>query len=453
MNSNNRTQQIYTVSGLTRQLKQLIESTYPFVWLTGEISNLSVPGSGHCYFSLKDDTALISGVIFRNQLKRIPFNPENGMRITGMGRLSLYEPRGSYQIIFEHMAPEGAGLLHAKFELLKKQLAHEGLFDAAHKRALPFLPKKISIITSPTGAVIRDIIQVSHRRFPGIHLEVVPVKVQGNGADVEILQAIEIVNKCATSQIIIIARGGGSLEDLAAFNSEKLARAVFASTLPVISAVGHQTDFTICDFVADLRAPTPSAAAELALPEKTKLFQNVFASQQALTVALGRSMERFKAHLKDLNSRLKSPRSRMDDLQMRLEDLQQRLTGQMRGQVSALGEKTLWYTKALTAASPARRISEQKETCRFMTQRLAQTMTTTLAAVRARTHENHSKLGALSPLAVLDRGYSITRTYGSEQKIITDSTTTQNGDSVEVLLARGRLICQVEKQYGQKENL
>jgi len=178
---------------------------------------------------------------------------------------------------------------------------------------------------------------------------------------VEILQAIETVNQCATSQVIIIARGGGSLEDLAAFNSEKLARAVFASTIPVISAVGHETDFTICDFVADLRAPTPSAAAELALPERATLFQNVFASQLALTVALGRSLERFKAHLKDLTARLKSPRSRMDDLRMRLEDLEQRLTGQIRGQISALEEKTAWYTKALTAASPARRISEKKK--------------------------------------------------------------------------------------------
>jgi exodeoxyribonuclease VII large subunit len=453
MNSNNRSQQIYTVSGLTRQLKQLIESTYPFVWLTGEISNLSVPASGHCYFSLKDDAALISGVMFRNQLKRMTFNPENGMRITGMGRLSLYEPRGSYQIIFEHMAPEGAGLLHAKFELLKKQLAHEGLFDADHKRALPFLPSKISIITSSTGAVIRDIIQVSHRRFPGVHLEVVPVKVQGDGADFEISQAIETVNKCSTSQLIIIARGGGSLEDLAAFNSETVARAVFASTTPVISAVGHETDFTICDFVADLRAPTPSAAAELALPEQEKLFQNIFTSQHALVAALGRSLERFRTHLKDLNSRLKSPRARMDDLRMRLEDLEQRLTGQMRGQLSAHGEKTAWYTNALHAASPIRRISEQKETCRFMTQRLAQGMAAILAAVRARTHESDSKLGALSPLAVLNRGYSITRTCDAQKKIITDSTTTQNGDSVEILLARGRLICQVEKQYGQKENL
>ncbi len=453
MNSNNTSPQIYTVSGLTRQIKQLIESTYPFVWLTGEISNLSIPASGHCYFSLKDDTALINGVIFRNQLKRIEFKPQNGMRVTGMGRLSLYEPRGSYQIIFEHMVQEGAGLLHARFELLKKQLGQEGLFDASHKRPLPFLPSKISIITSPTGAVIRDIIQVSHRRFPSVHLEVLPVKVQGDGADQEICRAIETVNLCATSQLIIIARGGGSLEDLAAFNTESVARAVFASTIPIISAVGHETDFTICDFVADLRAPTPSAAAELALPEKAKLMQGILGSQQALVSGLGRCLERFKGRLKDLNARLKSPRSRMDDLRMRLADLDQRLTGQMTGRLGGYREKIMWFCNALYTASPARRVSEQKETCRFLNLQLTRTMATILSAHRASAQELHSKLGVLSPLAVLNRGYSITRTCGPEPKIITDSTTTQNGDSVEVLLSRGRLICQVEKQYGQKENL
>jgi len=453
MTANNKSPQIYTVSGLTRQLKQLIESTYPFIWLTGEISNLSLPASGHCYFSLKDDAALINGVMFRNQLKRMPFKPENGMRITGMGRLSLYEPRGNYQIIFEHMAPDGAGLLYTKFELLKKKLAQEGLFDEAHKTPLPFLPLKISIITSPTGAVIRDIIHVAHRRFPGVHLEIVPVKVQGEGADAEISQAIDIVNTCATSQVIIVARGGGSLEDLAAFNSETLARAVFASTIPVISAVGHETDFTICDFVADLRAPTPSAAAELALPEKKKLVHSILGTQQALMTSIGRSLEGVKFRLNDLTSRLKSPRSRLDDLRMRLADFEQRLMGQMQGKLNTYEEKLVWQTKALHAASPLRRISEQKERCQLMNQRLARSMGTLLAAARAKTHENHSKLGALSPLGVLNRGYSITRTWNSDPQIITDSTTTQNGDSVEVLLARGRLICKVEQQYGQKENL
>ena len=453
MNRTSTSPEIYTVSGLTRHLKQLIESTYPFVWLTGEISNLSIPASGHCYFSLKDDNALINGVIFRNQLKRLSFRPQSGMRITGMGRLSLYEPRGNYQIIFEHMAPEGAGLLHAQFEMLKKQLGQEGLFDESHKSPLPFLPSKISIITSPTGAVIMDIIHVSHRRFPSVHLEILPVKVQGDGADVEICRAIETVNQCATSQLIIIARGGGSLEDLAAFNTESVARAVFDSTIPVISAVGHETDFTICDFVADMRAPTPSAAAEIALPEKLKLLRDILGLQNALIIALNRSMDRFKTRLNDLNSRLKTPKSRMDDLRMRLADLDQRLMGQMAGRLDLHRQKIMWYTKALSTASPTRRIVENKETCGFLTRQLVRAMTARIASARAEFHEQNSKLGALSPLAVLNRGYSITRTCEPEQKIITDSTTTQNGDSVEVLLSRGRLICQVEKQYGQKENL
>ena len=290
-----------------------------------------------------------------------------------------------------------------------------------------------------------------HRRFPSVHLEIVPVKVQGDGADAQICRAIQTVNERATSQLIIVARGCGSLEDLAPFNAESVARAVFASTIPVISAVGHETDFTICDFVADLRAPTPSAAAELALPEKTKLVRDILGFENALVSGLDRSLIRLKTRLNDLNSRLKSPRARMDDLRMRLSDLDQRLTGQMAGKLDMHRQRIMWCTKALSAASPARRIVENKETCGFLTRQLVRAMVARLVTARAGIHEQHSKLGALSPLAVLNRGYSITRTCGPEQKIITDSTTTKNGDSVEVLLSRGRLICQVEKQYGKKE--
>lgn len=450
---NSSTAQIYTVSALTRQIKQLIEAAYPLVWLTGEISNLSVPSSGHCYFSLKDESAVISGVIFRNQMRRLPFVPRNGLRITGLGRLSLYEPRGSYQIIFEHMEPEGAGALHVRFEMLKKNLDAEGLFDPAHKRPLPYLPARISIITSPTGAVIRDIIQVTRRRFGSVHLEVVPVKVQGDGADTEVARAVEMVNERAESQLIIIARGGGSLEDLAAFNSEVVARAVFASTLPVISAVGHETDFTICDFVADVRAPTPSAAAELALPEKNKLILEIQALENTLISTCRRRIDRLRDQLTRLSSRLKHPRARMDDLRLRLDDLDSRLTGQIHSRIIRDRERLNWHTTALHAASPLKQTAQHRKNCILLTRRLEQAMKNRLNTAAFHAREQASKLMALSPMAVLERGYSITRTWGPKPSIITDSLTTQNGDSVEVLLSRGRLICRVEEKYGQKENL
>ena len=261
--SNTDQHRIYTVSELTSDLKDILEKTYPFIWIFGEISNFNVPVSGHFYFTVKDEHAQINAVMFRNQNRNLKFKPEDGISITGLGRITVYEPRGTYQIIFEYLEPKGTGAIQLAFEQLKKRLADEGLFDEKHKKPLPFLPGKISIITSPTGAVVHDILKIIDRRFSNLHLEIVPVKVQGYGAEDEIISAIEMINARCDSDVAILARGGGSLEDFHAFNSEAVARAVFASKIPIISAVGHETDFSITDFVADFRAPTPSAAAEL----------------------------------------------------------------------------------------------------------------------------------------------------------------------------------------------
>ncbi len=275
MNKKKKQNIIYTVSDFTKELKTLFEEMYSFIWITGEISNLIIPRSGHVYFSLKDSHCIISCVMFRTQNKRLKFNFENGMQITGMARLSIYEPRGSYQLIFEYVELKGAGSSQTAFEQLKKNLFNKGFFDEKNKKPIPSLPSKISIITSPTGAVVKDIINISQRRFENIFLEIVPVKVQGKDAEYEIVKAFENVNMFSKSDVIILARGGGSLEDLSAFNSEKVAMAVYASKIPVISGIGHETDYTICDFTADLRAPTPSAAAELAVPEKKDLKKNI----------------------------------------------------------------------------------------------------------------------------------------------------------------------------------
>lgn len=271
MISSNTQKQILTVSELTSQIKSHLESRFPFVWLTGEISNFRIPVSGHYYFSLKDARAQINSVMFRGQNSQLTFEPEDGMQINGLGRISLYEPRGSYQIILEYMEPSGVGALQIAFEQLKKKLSAEGLFKDEHKVPIPYLPRKISVITSLTGSVVHDIIRVLNRRFTNIPLEIIPAKVQGQDAENELIAALQLLNHRSDTDVAILARGGGSLEDLQAFNSEKLVREIFSSKIPIISAVGHETDFTLADFVADLRVPTPSAAAEMVVPLKIDL--------------------------------------------------------------------------------------------------------------------------------------------------------------------------------------
>ena len=287
--------EIFTVSKFTKEIKLLLEETYPFIWITGEISNCFTPISNHSYFSLKDDKAVISCVIFSGQKKKLKFELENGLKIIGMARLTLYEPKGTYQLIFEHVEPKGAGALQISFEQLKNKLSNKGLFDEKYKKQIPFLSSKISIITSPTGAAVQDIINVFKRRFINCPIEIVPVKVQGADSATQIIDAIKLVNNINTSELIILARGGGSFEDLNSFNTEIVAKALFDSAIPIITGIGHETDFTIADFVADLRAPTPSAAAELALPEKQYLKKKL----HDLNFSLFINMQKYSLYLKD----------------------------------------------------------------------------------------------------------------------------------------------------------
>lgn len=262
---------IYSVSELTRGIRTLLEGTFPEVWVSGEISNFRSHTSGHFYFSLKDDQAHLSAVMFRGANAKLPFKLEDGLEVIAHGRITVYEVRGQYQIVVDHIEPKGIGALQLAFEQLKKKLQTEGLFDPAHKRPLPFLPKKIGIVTSETGAAIRDILNILQRRFPSVDVLLVPVLVQGEGAAREIAEGIRILNEREDIDVMIVGRGGGSIEDLWAFNEEIVARAIYNSKIPVISAVGHEIDFTIADFVADVRAPTPSAAAELVVPNRMDL--------------------------------------------------------------------------------------------------------------------------------------------------------------------------------------
>ena len=397
---------IYTVSKLTKEIKSLLEDSYPFIWVTGEISNYAVPGSGHSYFTLKDHNAVISCVMFKNQKLRLKFDLENGLKIFGMARLSLYEPRGSYQLIFEHLEPGGAGSNQIAFEQLKQKLSAQGFFDDKYKKPIPFLPLQISVITSGTGAAVRDIVNIAQRRFPNYPLEVISVKVQGEKSEDEICNAINFVNQNDKSDnksdLIILARGGGSLEDLAVFNSEAIANAIFESDIPVITGIGHETDFTIADFTADLRAPTPSAAAELALPDKKALLQEVTVLKNNLHTSFKKMFIKWQERILDLRSRLKTPQTIIYDNRFRLEDYESRLNNIIRQYIQKNRDKFFYLS---------------------------------------------DKLNSLNPESILKRGYSIAR-FVSDKKVIVNSNRVKQNDKIEVILSKGSLITKVEEVNG-----
>ncbi|NDY73058.1 exodeoxyribonuclease VII large subunit [Desulfobacter hydrogenophilus] len=440
---------VYTVGSLTRQIKKLLEDQYPFLWITGEISNFSTPASGHSYFSLKDEAAVISCVIFKGQKRHLKFTPENGMKVKGMARLSLYEPRGAYQLIFEHMEPEGTGALQQAFEQLKAKLAAMGWFDTAHKKEIPFLPSGIHVITSGTGAAVRDIIQVAKQRCSSVPLEIIPVKVQGDTAEFEIARAIELANSVKTCDLIIIARGGGSLEDLWAFNTQTVAKAVFESEIPVISGVGHEIDFTIADFVVDLRAPTPSAAAQMALPDQTAIVHQILGLQNELNNKIERRILQLRERINDLYSRLKSPARVVDDFRFRLEDLQSRLFSLVKNRITYQRERTQWLNRALAGTLPC--IPTYIKDVKDLQANLDFFFHAYLKQCKDRVNKQHVQLEALNPSAVLKRGYSITRSHAGGH-VVMDADTLNSDDDIEIILSKGRLDARVVKTYG-KENL
>ena len=436
---------IYSVSELTSDIKDLLEQRYPFIWICGEISNFSMPASGHFYFTLKDERAQISAVMFRNQNRNLQFHPEDGLRIKGLGRISVYEPRGTYQIIFEYIEPQGTGAIQLAFEQLKKQLFEEGLFDEKHKTALPFLPQKISIITSPSGAVVHDILKVINRRFPNIFLEIIPVKVQGHGAEQEIIDAITLLNERPHSDVAILARGGGSLEDFHAFNSEDVARAVFGSKIPIISAVGHETDYSITDFVADLRAPTPSAAAELVVPVKTDLSRKVTELSTLLTHRLLRNIEHFQKVLKGLSNRLIHPSRKITDLRLRTDDMLGRLNRALKNSMRHHHYRVTRQTERLHANSPETLVKKYKDKLQQQYDNLFIYIKIQLNKKQFNLREISAKLHTLNPEAILARGYSITRTI-PDAMVVRDPQDVFINQDLEVMVAKGPLICTVKRK-------
>jgi len=441
------TRKIYTVSELTSELKTLLEESFPFVWISGEISNLSRPVSGHFYFTLKDENSQIRAVMFRGQNKKLKFTLDDGLSIIGLGRINLYEPRGNYQIIFEYIEPKGIGALQLGFEKLKIRLSEEGLFDDKYKSPLPFLPNKICIITSPSGSVIHDIIDIVHRRFYNIPIEIIPVKVQGDSAVQEIVSAFDMINTLADSKeradVVILARGGGSIEDLAAFNSEEVARAIFASRIPVISAVGHETDYTISDFVADLRAPTPSAAAELVVPLKYELTNRCDEMFKNLIARIYNNIDKLNSSLNELNNRLVDPRKNIQDFRLKIDDYINRLLKSIYNITNKRRDQLIWMTKSLYANSPYKHIDNLNITLKRLNHNLLLFIDIYIQNRRSITIVLASRLNDLSPVAILDRGYSITRTI-PDAVVVRDPKIVNLGQKLEVMLSKGSLICRVE---------
>lgn len=436
---------IYSVSELTQSIKGLLEDAYPFFWVAGEISNFRTPLSGHFYFTLKDPGAQIGAVMFRAQTRNLKFRPEDGMSVIAMGRLNVYEPKGIYQIIVEYLEPAGIGILQLAFEQLKAKLAAEGLFDEEHKRPLPFLPHKIAVVTSPTGAVIRDIMHVINRRFPNVAVEIAPVKVQGEGAAEEIAAALQLLNKLDDADVIVVARGGGSLEDLQAFNSEVVARAIFSSHIPVVSAVGHETDFTIADLTADVRAPTPSAAAELIVPVKEELARRIAEIRRALKSAMFQRLRLWRERTVQLSMRLVDPSRQIGDYRLRLDDAFGRIVRGFSRQLNEKRDCLNMMGERLARASPQFIFEDLNVLLKHHRQNLFSTMHFYLESKKGTLRTTVAKLNALNPLTILERGYSLTRAL-PHYVLVKDVRQVSVGQHVEVTVSRGAMVCRIERK-------
>jgi len=438
--------EIWTVTKLNLNIKNILESNFSFVWVEGEISNLRRPQSGHAYFTLKDENSQIRAVVFRSPFgsKSLAsgFDLEEGMSIICRARLSVYQPRGEYQLIIDAVEPKGVGALQKAFEQLKARLHQEGLFDEKYKKNIPFLPRRIGVVTSPTGAVIRDILSITYRRFPSVHILVCPVRVQGSEAPAEICRAIDAMNSRSDVDVIILARGGGSLEDLAPFNDEGVARKIFASRLPIISAIGHETDFTIADFVADLRTPTPSAAAEMVVPIRQELSAAVDSSVLRLIRHHRRQMETLMERVLMLEERLRSPIDKIQGLRLLLDDRLERLRRHILKRRDDLRQCLTGMDLQIRHGSPVFRIRTDRSAIDRYRKDLINNLNYMIGRFKSRRDANQARLETLSPLGVLKRGYSIARTL-PDGAIVCSVDALAVGGEVAVMVSSGSFQAQV----------
>ncbi|ELZ7199481.1 exodeoxyribonuclease VII large subunit [Vibrio parahaemolyticus] len=432
-------QNIFTVSRLNAEVRLLLENEMGIVWLVGEISNFSAPVSGHWYLTLKDSRAQVKCAMFRGNNRRVTFKPANGNQVLVKARLSLYEPRGDYQLIIESMQPEGDGRLQQEFEELKMKLAAEGLFAQTNKLPLPEHPKRVGIITSKTGAALYDILDVLKRRDPSLPVVIYPTMVQGDDAAIQIAQAIGRANSRNECDVLIVGRGGGSLEDLWCFNNEILARTITASQIPIISAVGHEVDMTIADFVADVRAPTPSAAAELVSRDNSHKDQSLVAKQHKLASAMRYYLAQQKQQSAQLLHRLERqhPSYQLQRQSQQLDELDMRLRRAMQRFIDTRQQAVERKHHRLQLNSPIKHLAQQKSRLERVEHKLMDAMDRKLLTMRHQLAIAAEKLDTVSPLATLKRGYSITQT--DQGKVVTSADDVKTGDLLVTRLANGEI--------------
>ena len=447
------TRDIYTPSRLNREARTLLERGLPALWLEGEISNLSRPSSGHWYFSLKDEAAQLRCAMFRQRNLMTRFSPRDGSHVLVRGRVSLYEQRGDYQFIADYMEEAGEGALRQRFELLKTKLAAEGLFAIEHKRPLPRLPRRIGVITSPTGAALRDVLHILRRRFCTIPVLVYPVQVQGGVAAAQIARTIRRASARAECDVLILVRGGGSLEDLWAFNEESVARALYDCTVPIVTGIGHEVDFTIADFVADVRAPTPSGAAELAAPDGNELLKNVLRLTNRLNVALTRSLKTQQDRAAWLQRRLAQlhPGVELRQRAQRLDDLEQRLIRVVRSDLSDRQRTVLQLATELRQHSPALRVANARRRLGVAHASIERAARQTMDKLARRLAVASRTLDAVSPLATLERGYAIVT--DSKGTVITNAQDVRAGQIIEARLTKGSVRARVERSTNPELDL
>ncbi len=439
-----QTSSIFTVSRLNQTVRLLLEQEMGQVWISGEISNFTQPASGHWYFTLKDDTAQVRCAMFRNSNRRVTFRPQHGQQVLVRANITLYEPRGDYQIIVESMQPAGEGLLQQKYELLKAKLQAEGLFDQQYKQPLPSPAHCVGVITSKTGAALHDILHVLKRRDPSLPVIIYPTAVQGDDAPGQIVRAIERANARNECDVLIVGRGGGSLEDLWSFNDERVARAIFASRIPVVSAVGHETDVTIADFVADLRAPTPSAAAEIVSRNQQELLRQIQSAQQRLGMAMDYYLANRNRRFTQLFHRLQQqhPQLRLARQQTMLERLRQRMNFALDNQLKRAASRQQRVFQRLNQQNPQPRIYRAQTRIQQLEYRLAENVRARLSATRERFGNAVTHLEAVSPLSTLARGYSVTT--ATDGKVLKQTRQVKAGDVLTTRLSDGWVESEVK---------
>jgi len=435
---------IYTVSSLSREIRERLESHFSLVWVSGEVSNLRQPLSGHYYFTLKDAGAQLRAVLFKGNHQHLRFKPQEGSQFLCRGRLTVYEPRGEYQLVVDYLEPLGLGALAQAFEALKTRLQAEGLFAPELKKPLPFLPKRVALVTSPTGAAVRDFLRLLRQRYDNLEVLVYPVKVQGREAAPEIVRALEDLATYPGIEVIVLARGGGSLEDLWPFNEEAVARAIYHCPLPVVSAVGHEVDFTIADFVADLRAPTPSAAVELVVPKKAELIRRLERLWASLGGAARRTQVAVRNHLHLVSRRLPDMGRRLVDLRLKVDDKGEALVRRARRLLAGQRQHLRLASSRLVLLSPRRALAPWRQRLEVGGQRLGQSCRRGLEDRRRHLDYCQSHLDQLNPLAILERGYAVA-TLMPRETVIRDASQVDRGAAVRVRVARGRMDCEVQE--------